>query len=71
MTPDETAVWRYRIEQTEQALLTKADKTEMAAVVNELASIKRLLIAVLLAIMAGCIGFGFAAIQIAANVHGS
>lgn len=70
MTPDETAVWRYRIEQSERALANKADKTELDAVVRELASIKRLLVAVLLAIMAGCIGFGFAAIQLAANVHG-
>lgn len=77
MTPAEAAtaawgeVWRYRIEENEKDTATlgekKADKTEIAAVVAELNSIKKILIAVLLAIVTGSIGLAFAAIQIVSH----
>lgn len=77
MSPAEAAsaawgeVWRYRIEETEKDVTTlgdkKADKAEITAVVNELNSIKKILIAVLLAIVTGSIGLAFAAIQIVSH----
>lgn len=59
------SMWRYRVEEVEKAVAKKADKTEIEAVVNELASIRKLLAMVLMAIVAASIGFGFAALQIA------
>ena len=51
----------------EKGLDKKADTTALDAVVAELGSIKRLLIAVLLAIVVASVGFGFAALQIAGS----
>lgn len=77
MTPAEAAtaawgeVWRYRIEENEKYTASlgekKADKTEIAAIVAELNSIKKILVAVLLAIVTGSIGLAFAAIQIVSH----
>lgn len=45
----------------------KAEAKDLAAVVTELGSIKRLLVMVLLAIVTASVGFGFAALQIASQ----
>jgi hypothetical protein len=74
MTPADVAaaawgeVWRYRIEQVETVAKTldadKADKTEIASVIKSLEGIKKILMAVLMAIVLGSIGFAFTAIQL-------
>ena len=68
MTPaeaDEELLVRYRLDLLDKLLESKASVQQMASVTAELASIKKLLIAVLMAIVVASIGFGFAALQIA------
>lgn len=61
---DEALRARARVD---DELKEKAAAKDLVAVVNELASIKRLLVLVLMAIVTASIGFGFAALQIAGN----
>jgi hypothetical protein len=68
MTPaeaDEELLVRYRLDLLDKLLESKASVEQMTAVTAELASIKKLLVAVLMAIVVASIGFGFAALQIA------
>jgi hypothetical protein len=67
---ERTGVVYGRLDALETGMTTKADKTELSAVVKELSDIKKLLIGLLLAIVTASIGFGFAALQIAGSHAG-
>lgn len=61
MTPAQAAAlifdneWRYRIEQTEASVKTKAEKSEVEEIKEELKSVRRALIALMSGILASAV----------------